>query len=122
MSPLAVTPEDFLDEWVQLEWSTAAQWRSQSADLPSWHSILNALAYDSTEIEFVQPCREPGSADKIWVTGLWIDQKLNPNTQNERLYVVVSRRHHAFLSSRSIQPSPPVPWKRATTFDQLEIA
>lgn len=105
MQPLALTPEDFLDEWVQSEWSIAAHWSSQSMDLTKWHANLNALAYDSTEIEFVQPCREPSSADKVWLTGLWIDQKLNPNSENERLYIVVNERHLV-----------------ATTFDDLETA
>ena len=50
MQPLALTPEDFLDEWVQSEWSIAAHWSSQSMDLPKWHSILYALAYDSTAV------------------------------------------------------------------------
>jgi hypothetical protein len=107
MPPLALTPEDFLDEWVQLEWSTAAHWSSQSADLPKWQSILNALAYDSMEIEFVQPCRQQGSADKVWLTGLWIDQKLNPNSGNERLYIVVSERHHAFFIDSINTTRPP---------------
>jgi len=97
MQPLALTPEDFLDEWVQLGWSEAAHSSSQSSDLPNWHSILNALANDSTEIEFVQSCPEQGSADKVWLVGLWIDQKLNPNSKNERLYIHVSEKHHDFF-------------------------
>jgi hypothetical protein len=107
MQPLALTPEDFLDEWVQLDWSEAAHSSSQSSDLPSWHSILNALAYDSTEIEFVQPCRGQGSADKLWLAGLWIDQKLNPNSENERLYVRVSERSHAFFIDSVNTTRPP---------------
>ena len=107
MQPLALTPEDFLDEWVQLEWSIAAHWSSQSADLPKWHSILSALAQDSMEIEFVQPCREQGSADKVWLTGLSIDQKLNPNSENERLYIVVSEQHHAFAIDSINTARPP---------------
>jgi hypothetical protein len=97
MQPVALTPENFLDEWVQLDWSEAAHWSRQASDLQDWHSTLNALAYDSTEIEFVQPCREPGSADKVWLAGLWIDQKLNPTSKNERVYIVVSETAHAFF-------------------------
>jgi hypothetical protein len=33
------------------------------------HSMLNALANDSTEIEFVQACGEPGTAGKAWLVG-----------------------------------------------------
>ena len=107
MQPLALTPEDFLDEWVQLDWSEAAHSSSQSSDLPKWHSTLNALAYDSTEIEFLQPCREQGRADKVWLAGMWIDQTLNPNSQNERLYIVVSERHHAFFVDSVNKTRPP---------------
>ena len=107
MQPLALTPEDFLDEWVQLDWSEAAHSSSQSSDLPKWHSILNALAYDSTEIEFLQPCREQGRADKVWLAGMWIDQTLNPNSENERLYIVVSERHHAFFVDSVNKTRPP---------------
>jgi len=36
IQPLALTPEDFLDEWVQLDWNDAARLSSQSSDLPKW--------------------------------------------------------------------------------------
>jgi hypothetical protein len=99
IQPLALTPDDFLDEWVQLDWSDAARWSSQSsgADLPTWHSKLHALQNDSTEIEFVQPCPQQPRADKIWLAGLWIDQKLNPASAEERLYIILSERNHAFF-------------------------
>lgn len=107
MQPLALTPEDFLDEWVKLDWNEAAHLSSQSSQLPMWHSMLNALANDSTEIEFVQPCREPGTADKAWLAGLWIDQKLNPTSEIDRLYIAVSEQHHAFFvdSVNTTRPS-----------------
>ncbi|HSY90507.1 MAG TPA: hypothetical protein VK812_04000 [Candidatus Binatus sp.] len=108
LQPLALTPEDFLDEWVRISWDEAARWSSQSsdADLSKWHSRLNALAYDSTEIEFVQPCPQQPSADRVWLTGLWIDQKLNPASADERLYISVSERKHAFFVD-SVQTSRP---------------
>lgn len=107
MQPLALTPEDFLDEWVQLDWDEAAHSSSQSSELPKWHSMLNALANDSMEIEFVQPCRGPGTADKAYLAGLWIDQKLNPTSEIDRLYITVSERHHAFFvdSVNTTRPS-----------------
>jgi hypothetical protein len=106
MQPLALTPEDFLDEWVKLNWSEAAHSSSESSDLPKWHSILNALANNSTEFEFVQPCHDQRAADKKWLAGLWIDQKLNSSSEYERLYVVVSERQHAFFVD-SVQTTRP---------------
>jgi hypothetical protein len=109
LRPLALKPEDFLDEWVSLGWDEAARWstRSADADLQKWHARINALAYDSTEIEFVQPCPEQPSSDKVWLAGLWIDQKLNPTAEDERLYIVVSERKHAFFVD-SVQTSRPL--------------
>jgi hypothetical protein len=107
MQPLALTPEDFLDEWVQLDWSEAAHSSSQSSELQKWHSMLRALANDSTEIEFVQRCREQGSADKLWLAGLLIDQKLNPNSQIDRLYIAVSEKNHAFFVDSVNTTRPP---------------
>jgi len=108
LQPLALKPEDFLDEWVSLGWDEAARWSTQSADadLQKWHSRINALANDSTEIEFVQPCPAPPSAYKVWLVGLWIDQKLNPTAEDERLYIVVSDRKRAFFVD-SVQTSRP---------------
>lgn len=97
IQPLAPTPEDFVDEWVQLDWSEAVRASGQSSELAKWHATLNALAYDSTEIEFVQPCRAEGRAEKTWLAGLWIDQQLNPHSENERLYIVVSERQRALF-------------------------
>jgi len=107
MQPMALAPDDFLDEWVQLDWSEATHLSSPSSDLPTWHSILNTLAYDSTEIEFVQPCREQGGSDKVWLAGLWIDQKLNPTNRNERLYILISERNHAFFIDSVHTTRPP---------------
>jgi hypothetical protein len=56
IQPLALTPDDFLDEWVQLDWSEASRWSGSQTDLSTWHSKLQALDSDSTEFEFVQPC------------------------------------------------------------------
>ena len=106
MQPLALTPADFLDEWVQLDWNEAAHSSSQSSELPKWHSMLNALANDSTEIEFVQACGEPGTADKAWLVGLWIDQELNPSSKIDRLYVAVIELHH-FLFVDSVNTTRP---------------
>jgi hypothetical protein len=91
--PLALRPEDFLDEWVQLSWTDASRWSKESlqSDLQVWHSKLNALEYDSTEMTFVQPCWERGISDSRWMIDLWIDQKMNPSVEEENLYILVSR-------------------------------
>lgn len=63
IQPLALTPEDFLDEWVQLEWDEASRWSNAShqTELEQWHAKLNGFAYDSVELESVKQC--PGEKD-----------------------------------------------------------
>lgn len=102
LQPLALTPEDFLDEWAQLSWDEAARWSNESlqTDLRGWHSKLNNLADDSTEIEFVQLCPKQKESDSSWLVGLWIDQEQNPLSDEERLYITVSKRDGAHYVDR----------------------
>jgi hypothetical protein len=96
--PLALKPEDFLDEWVKHGWSEVAPWSSASkeTELEEWHSKLSVLAPDSTKIEFVQPCPKRGKDEGTWLIGLWIDQKQNRKATDERLYIAISKRIGAF--------------------------
>jgi hypothetical protein len=97
--PLALSPEDFLDEWVRLDWGEVAPWSSESRriDLKAWHLRLNGLVRDSTEFEFVQPCPKQGRDESTWLIGLWIDQQQNRNTPDGRLYISISERMGAFF-------------------------
>jgi len=95
--PFALSPEDFLDEWVRTGWSEVAPWTKVKDDLQVWHARLKALAYDSTEIEFVQPCPRREQGESAWLLGLWIDRKQNRNTQDERLYISISQRMGAYF-------------------------
>jgi hypothetical protein len=99
IQPLAVTPEDFLDEWVQLNWEDASRWTSDSSQpgLQSWHSKLNSLEFDSTEFKVVQPCpKSESSVNRTWLIDLWIDRQLNPSVQEEDLYLQVSQKNGIF--------------------------
>ena len=93
--PLALTPEDFLDEWVQLSWDEAARWSSESnqPDLQRWHSLLNSLEFDSTELKVVQSCPRQEYSDSAWMIELWIDHQLNPSVEEEELYIQLSRKN-----------------------------
>jgi hypothetical protein len=93
--PLALRPEDFLDEWVQLTWADAKHWSNKSLqpNLQGWHSRLNGLENDSTEMRFVQPCPNQTGSDSRWMINLWIDQKLNPSVNEENFYVLVGERN-----------------------------
>jgi hypothetical protein len=107
--PLGLKPEDFIDEWVQLNWDDAKRWSNESLqpDLQSWHSKLLGLEQDSTEMKFVQPCpKQEGSGSK-WMIDLWIDQKLNPSVNEENLYVLVSERNGIYYVDGIHKNRPP---------------
>ena len=99
IAPLGFRPDDFLDEWVRADWSEAMLWASaaKGADLESWHTKLKDLAFDSTEIEFVQPCPKQGKAEDSWLLGLWIDQQQNRKTPDERLFISISQKSGAYF-------------------------
>jgi hypothetical protein len=99
VAPLAFRPDDFLDEWVRKDWSEVAPWTSaaKGADLESWHTKLKNLAFDSTEIEFVQPCPKQGQEEGSWLVGLWIDQQQNRNIPDERLFISIIQNMGAYF-------------------------
>jgi hypothetical protein len=97
--PFALKPEDFLDEWVRADWVEIAAWTNpaKKPNLEEWHARLKALAHDSTEMEFVQPCPNQGQDESSWLLGLWIDHQQNRNTPEERLYIAVSQKMGAYF-------------------------
>ena len=112
IQPLALRPDDFLDEWVQLNWEDAKRWSNESIqqELQSWHSKLNGYENDSTEMRFVQPCPSQAGPDSRWMINLWIDQKLNPSVNEENLYVFVSERNGIYyVDGISINRPPACP-------------
>jgi hypothetical protein len=98
-APLALTPEDFLDQWAQLSWDDAKRWSKTSSDssLQDWHSKLNSLTPASTEIEPVRHCSGTDDSDQTWLIELSIDQRVNPSIKQESLYVEVAKRGGNFL-------------------------
>lgn len=106
--PLALWPEDFLDEWVQLSWDEASQWSNSSklSSIQAWHSQLQGLKSDSAEIRVVQPCPKQQELNDRWMINLWIDRQMNPRAAEEELYVEVSRKQGIFYVD-GIQTSRP---------------
>lgn len=93
--PLALSPEDFLDEWVQLDWEEAVRWSKESnlLNLQNWHSKLSGLEFDSTELRVVQPCPTQRDLDKAWLIGLWIDRQMNPKVEEEEIYIHLAQKN-----------------------------
>ncbi len=74
--PIAVAPQDFLDEWIDLPWQEAARWSSAEnlPELQDWHSRLQRTKerWYYSELHFVQLC-EKTSRETKWQIGLSID-------------------------------------------------
>jgi hypothetical protein len=98
IAPVALTPEDFLDQWAQMSWDDAKKWTKTSSDsgLQNWHEKLNSLASDSTEIESIRHCSGTGEGDQKWLIELSIDQRLNPSLAVESLYFEIAKSGGAF--------------------------
>lgn len=99
IAPLALTPEDFVDQWAQLSWDDAKRWTRAASDsvLQEWHSKLNGLSSDSTEIESVHHCSGTTDGDQNWMIELSIDDRLNPSMKAGTLYVEVAKRDGNFV-------------------------
>jgi len=98
IQPLALTPENFLDEWTQLDWEEASHWSAPThrAEIEAWHASLHGLANDSAEFESVQACPATGDLDSSWLVTLWIDRQENPSFPQTRLYVAIARHNGTF--------------------------
>jgi hypothetical protein len=109
IAPLALTPQDFLDQWVQLPWADASQWsKGPSGDaLKEWHSELSGLLPDSTEIRSVHLCSGSEAGDAGWLVEVWIDQQLNPSTKKQNLYIEIAKTGGVFHISqvRDVHPA-----------------
>ena len=95
-APLALTADDFLDQWAQLTWEEAKRWSSDSESLALWHKKLNELTPGTSEIEAVWRCRGGEDGDQDWLVEISIDQAPNPTFGAEDLYVAVAKRSGAF--------------------------
>jgi hypothetical protein len=96
--PIAVIPQDFVDEWVELPLEEARRWSNASAidRIESWHSRLQQGTGNDfyfSEFEFVQPCNEPPSK---WQIGIRIDSKERQDKLPPELFFTVSNKDRAF--------------------------
>jgi hypothetical protein len=107
IAPLALSPDDFLDQWIQLTWDDAKRWASSSnGALREWHTELSSLTTDSAEIESDRSCPGTGNGDEKWLVELSIDQQQNPSVKEERLYIEVAKRNGIFYVD-AVLTAPP---------------
>jgi hypothetical protein len=108
MAPLALAPEDFLDQWAQLNWDEAKRWTRAPSDpvIEEWHSKLKTLASDSTEIESVHLCSGTSEGDGDWLLELSVDGRLNPSLKETTLYVAIAKAEGTFVLNGVLDKPP----------------
>jgi hypothetical protein len=104
--PLALSPEDFLDQWAQLSWEEARKWSTGSAGIESWHSKISHIAPGSVEIESVHRCSGSEDGDQKWLLELSVDEQPDPALGLGSLFVKIDKTNGIF-SVAGIQPSHP---------------
>jgi hypothetical protein len=108
VAPVALKPEDFSDEWLQMKWEEAARWSDPSrlADLKRWHAALNpsGKGFDGEEILFVQPCRK---AAREWRIGVASRAGEGAANVPPKLYFTVAREGGAFIMRGVADKRPP---------------
>jgi hypothetical protein len=98
LAPLALSAEDFLDHWIQLNWVDASGWTTaaSNAGIREWHSKLNGLEFDSTEMKSVRLCSGTTEGDQSWQIELWIDRQLNPSMKQEEVFIEIARKNGVY--------------------------
>jgi hypothetical protein len=99
--PIAVLPQDFVDEWIGVPWEEARRWSSASAmdRLRFWHARLRKGGKDRekldyySEFEFVQPCDKPPGK---WKIGLSIDSQKRQDKLPPELFFSITEIDGAF--------------------------
>jgi hypothetical protein len=108
--PIALLPQDFLDEWVELPWEEASKWTAAAprADIQSWHSRVHRSerADYVSNFAFVQPCGDSKRAQK-WQIGLKIGVKDRPPGLPDELYFIIVRKVGAFYLQSIDAVRPP---------------
>lgn len=94
--PLALTPENFLDQWVQLSWDEARRWTKPGSSLERLHSKLSELRLDSAEFQSVHRCSGDGGEGSTWLIKLWIDRHGNTMSRDETSFIEISEANGAF--------------------------
>jgi hypothetical protein len=83
----------------QLSWDEARQWVIESSEgsLKKWHTKLNNIGKDSSEIEFMRHCSESADSEGTWLIELAVDSRYDPSMEDKRVYVQVAKKNNTFF-------------------------
>ena len=108
VAPIALTPEDFVDEWRTLPWAEAKRWSSNQ--LERWHTILKGVKFD--DIPVVQPC---ATKNREWQVAVPLpgDEEEAPELQEaSHIYAtVIEKDANFYLQAVATKHAPGCPAK-----------
>jgi hypothetical protein len=95
IKPLALHPEDYLDEWLHVPWSESAKSvePGQENEAHSWHEWMKQEALEFPSLRFVQPCGDNKPAQQ-WALG--VDLPIETKTGAKSLYFEISKTNGTF--------------------------
>lgn len=107
MPPVALLPQDFVDEWIQLPWSQASAW-NKSADVTrirEWHDRTRTAKSTAgySKLDFVQQC---GEGANNWQVALAIALAGGIKSLSDDVYFSVSKEDDSYFVTdiRSVRP------------------
>jgi hypothetical protein len=100
VAPVALSPEDFVDEWMTLPWEAAAGWapKSNIENIKLWHENLQPIGQYASlgEVDFIRQC-----SDDRWQVGMSV---WNPEDYRgqlaDKLYFTVGKKDGAYRMER----------------------
>ncbi len=104
--PVALLPQDFVDEWIQLPWSQASLWNRSGdvARVQEWHDRIRTAKAASvySKLDFVQQCGEANN----WQVALAITLAGGIKSLSDDVYFSVSKEDDSYVVTdiRSVRP------------------
>jgi len=59
VDPVALSPRDFIHEWMSQPWSQSSEWSSSSPELRAWHKKLHVDLVTGSFLETTKHCQTP---------------------------------------------------------------
>jgi hypothetical protein len=110
IDPVALQPQDFVDEWLTRPWAEMALRSSATVrdNLEKWHSFLGGDS-DTGEIRVVQPCTDKQDDWKIVLTMEWVAGKKLPESFTVNFRVRALGKYRFEMTAVSFHPDDGCP-------------
>jgi hypothetical protein len=107
LPPVALLPQDFVDEWIQLPWSQASFWNksADTARIENWHDKIRSAkaAAVYSKLDFAQQC---GEGTNNWQVALSIGLLGGIKALSDDVYFSISKQGDSYFVTdiRSVRP------------------